>query len=493
MERRNIALCSTLLFALTACVTQPLPKVESPEQKPEEPKKAEPEVKVQTPEEIESFLTQNRAKNTKGTSKSIAKRMQLKKGQKQSFVTVQMNGIDFTFEDRNGLAVIDDMILGETQEVKALALQRSVISGKPWTTRLIPYQYDSTFPQSHRAEFERAVKYWNDNSVVRLYLRRPAPAGGVSPDPDYVLVQNTLNDKGEEQGCFANLGRVGGEQPINLGAGCVFHQYIHEIGHTVGLVHEQNRIDRDDYVIYYPERVVDPKPGEQDKERQFLKTATANLPLEFDTQSRMLYQSTAFAADPKKPVLTRKDGTTWNAQTRSMSPGDLETVGEIYGYRVAPREKRYKIKSGTVCVSPSRVSPLNGEAMIPASPFNDTRLMATRCATLAAAPMIEKWRPRADGSIRGYAGKCFDTSGGSSEEGAGITMKACPDAGPLDSQKWTIKDDGSIQGIGGLCLTLVGVNKQLILSKCVLPIAANQKWQLEEIAPLLPTQPDAPK
>ncbi|RCN47494.1 hypothetical protein ANCCAN_06391 [Ancylostoma caninum] len=40
------------------------------------------------------------------------------------------------------------------------------------------------------------------------------------------------------RGCESNVGRVGGQQLLNLGKGChTFDNMVHELGHSLGLLH----------------------------------------------------------------------------------------------------------------------------------------------------------------------------------------------------------------------------------------------------------------
>lgn len=62
-------------------------------------------------------------------------------------------------------------------------------------------------------------------------------------DNDYVSIKNNV-------GCHAELGRIGGEQTLNIGEGpCIKRGTVmHELMHVLGFMHEQKRYDRDSFI-----------------------------------------------------------------------------------------------------------------------------------------------------------------------------------------------------------------------------------------------------
>lgn len=64
-------------------------------------------------------------------------------------------------------------------------------------------------------------------------------------DVDYISIL------GNGRGCRSYVGRRGGKQEVNLATGICFKRVgiaIHELMHVLGFTHEQNRIERDDYI-----------------------------------------------------------------------------------------------------------------------------------------------------------------------------------------------------------------------------------------------------
>ena len=82
------------------------------------------------------------------------------------------------------------------------------------------------------------------------YVTRKVPCVTFSPATTstvhYVMIQGGPK-------CESQLGMVGGEQQMLLNSKCFAKEHgllklVHELLHTLGFVHEQNRPDRDDFI-----------------------------------------------------------------------------------------------------------------------------------------------------------------------------------------------------------------------------------------------------
>jgi predicted Zn-dependent protease len=103
-------------------------------------------------------------------------------------------------------------------------------SGK-WPSAVVYYTIDAALPS--QARVTDAIAHWQTNTAIRFVQR--------TTQANYVTFR-------VGSGCSSSIGMVGGRQYINLASGCSTGNTIHEIGHALGLFHEQTRNDRDTFV-----------------------------------------------------------------------------------------------------------------------------------------------------------------------------------------------------------------------------------------------------
>ena len=102
--------------------------------------------------------------------------------------------------------------------------------------------------------------------------------------------------------------------------------YRHELGHSLGLSHEHQRHDRDDYIIYYPNNV------KSNAKWQYCKMPAGSYNYygsSFDFNSIMLYDSWSFSKNGN-PTWTKKDSTTIRIPPYSISLTDQNVIRQIY-------------------------------------------------------------------------------------------------------------------------------------------------------------------
>ncbi|KAK8763782.1 hypothetical protein V5799_020035 [Amblyomma americanum] len=129
--------------------------------------------------------------------------------------------------------------------------------------------------------------------------------------------------------CSSSIGRKGGMQRLSLGNNCDYKGVIvHELLHAVGFIHEHTRSDRDEYLDIFEENVAQEQLRNFDK----LRPSQNRLITGFDTQSIMLYGSTAFSRAPGLITMLTRDGKRLPEvyQKKGLSSNDAHRIRVLY-------------------------------------------------------------------------------------------------------------------------------------------------------------------
>ncbi|XP_070574132.1 zinc metalloproteinase nas-13-like isoform X2 [Ptychodera flava] len=188
-----------------------------------------------------------------------------------------------------------------------------------WPNGIVPYVIDGYYDQAAVTTIENAMADYHRYTCIRFVPR--------TNEADYVFITPL-------DGCWSGFGYANmGMQKVSLGNGCVWHRtVIHELMHLVGFIHEQGRLDRDQYVRLYEENMLEgysPQFG-----KVLSKVTTQGTPYDYD--SVMHYDRKAFTKNGLPTIVAIDDYNRELGTARTFTLWDFIEVNGLYdcGYDV---------------------------------------------------------------------------------------------------------------------------------------------------------------
>ncbi len=199
----------------------------------------------------------------------------------------------------------------------------------PWEDGVLPIVFKKGVSENIKNLIWQACAEWSAAAKVKC-------VAGPYKDRKLVISNNYW---GIDGGCWSMLGQstyfLWLKRRMNIGKNCdAYSVVLHELGHALGLGHEHQRPDRDQYIKILKENISDPYLGLNTKMNFSTQEGQALSP--YDFTSIMHYAKFSFSKNGKATMLPQPGYERFEnimGRTGQLSQNDIASIRRIYGSR----------------------------------------------------------------------------------------------------------------------------------------------------------------
>lgn len=223
-----------------------------------------------------------------------------------------------SYEDLNGFAVSEgDIILAKMSDLsRKSAIITLKMGGSRWADGIVPFEIAEDLPFMNKLAIMQAIDHWQRKTHLEFVELTSKNRDQYRDYISFIPAPGTT--------CSSYVGRQGGKQEINLSPRCTTMNTVHEIGHALGLWHEQSRADRANFIRIIWENI------EDNHKYNFDQHLTDGKDFgEYDYQSIMHYGPYAFSKNGEKTIIPLVDGIQIGQRER-LSEKDIAAINSMY-------------------------------------------------------------------------------------------------------------------------------------------------------------------
>lgn len=233
-----------------------------------------------------------------------------------TIVTPTAGAKEINYTTINGYAVTEgDIIVAKHSQLQN---QGAVVSPRNthWPKGLIAYEIDKNFPFKNKLSILQAIDHWQQKTPIQFVELNESNRKQYPDYISFIPVSGTT--------CSSWVGRQGGPQEINLAPRCTTMNTVHEIGHALGLWHEQSRADRNQYIRIAWENIEEASKFNFDQHLNDGEDIG-----EYDYGSIMHYGTYAFSKNGQKTIIPLIEGVEIG-QRNGLSDKDIAAIISLY-------------------------------------------------------------------------------------------------------------------------------------------------------------------